>query len=661
MIDYSNVVTNVREILNTSDDVDDIDLSYLRYCFPFIESVEIDLLNDCDEHIPAKNVDLTGFYLNIDENYIGLYISLFNQQINNGDIIKEEAFESIKRSFVNLMSMIDDNSYLEINESRPIFDLCDYIVNHRNMEIIANIVTNYQVPAGYEKDGTISIGNRTIGLRTYDIKDILDKVNSSNANESSLNLIEKFGRGIPAVLISSNDDVDVYLSSFVGEWLAQLYKEDSIGLLSANVRSYLKRTNRVNREIIETVKDAPEEFVAYNNGLSAIATDVKYHGDNGFVTIDELTGFLIVNGGQTTATLYECKNDHLDLSKITVPAKISIIKNGSSSEYLISNISIFSNSQTAIKKSDPPSNSKFYKKFEEVSKSVLAKKNAVEYHCFFERTNGQYNTIKRMHTKKTDPFISMNPEKNKFTKLQLAQAVISWEQMPDMVCKGQEKNFEYFHSIVKDLNSKIIDDIYFKSSYALILIYRRIDQIIKRLKLPYKSNLIAYTLAFLSLSCDRRLDLMNVWNNQGVSKTLDETLEAMINDVYKMLVDSPKEYPDIRMWSRKSECWDHVKTIDNEYDIPTTDKRWEFLPENTAKVYIENNIKNSDLWIEIEKWVSESGTRFNDKQLRMIHAMPTIIYKDEKSIKKMTKKQENFAKSIFLLAAEQGFNYEKAL
>ena len=38
--------------------------------------------------------------------------------------------------------------------------------------------------------------------------------------------------------------------------------------------------------------------------------------------------------------------------------------------------------------------------------------------------------------------------------------------------------------------------------------------------------------------------------------------------------------------------------------------------------------------------------------------MPAVIYKDEKSIKKMTKKQENFARSIFLVAVEQGFDFE---
>lgn len=658
MVDYSYLITQVKEIYNSSEDFEDLDLSFLHYVFPLIESVDLEFLNDCNDQIPAKGVKITGYYCNVDDNYISIYLSQFDQFAKVGIPIMRDNYESIKNSLFNFVKMVNDNSYMDINESRPLYDLCDYIINHKGMELILNIVTNCPVPLEYEKDGNYTIGMRNVNLRTYDINYILDKVNSDISDVPTLNLVEKFGRGVPAVLISSNRDIDVYLTCFVGEWLAQLYKEDSTGLLSANVRSYLKRTNKVNREIIATVKEAPQEFVAYNNGLSAIATDLKYSGNNGFVTINELTGFLIVNGGQTTATLYECKNDKLDLSKVIVPAKLSVIKNTDSSEYLISNISVYSNAQTAIKKSDPPSNSKFYITYEGFSKTLFAKKNMTEYHCFFERTNGQYNTQKRMHTKKTDPFIALNPEKSKFTKLQLAQAINSWEQLPDLVCKGQEKNFDQFHSVVKDLSTKVIDENYYKGSYALVLIYRKLDQIIKKLKLPYKSNLIAYSMAFLSLKCDKKLDLLKIWDEQEVSKELSNILIEMVLDVYKKLIDSPEQYPDIRMWSRKVECWENVKSISKDYFIPKYNTVWEFLPENHAKDFIDHYLKNVNLWKQIEKWVQDSDISLNTSQINMIHGMPAIIYKDEKAIVKMTKKQEKFARDIFLVAVEKGFDYE---
>lgn len=658
MIDYSQIISRTKEQMGNECEFADVGVSFLHYVFPYIESVELELLIDCNEEIPANGVKITGYFVNSDDNYIGIYLSYFDQYAKPNTIMSLEDFEKCKISFSNFIKMIEDNSYRDINESRPIYDLCDYIVSHKNVEIIFNFVTNFVVPLGYEKDGNYIGKNKNYGVRTYDIVDIIDRVNNNGEDGQCLNLLEKFGKGINAVKISSDNDIDVYLTYFNGEWLAQLYKEDSVGLLSANVRSYLKRTNRVNKEIISTVKDTPQEFVAYNNGLSAIATGITVKNDcsDSFAYIEKIENFLIVNGGQTTATLYECMNDKLDLSQIIVPAKISIIKNEMALEYLISNISVYSNQQTAIKKSDPPSNSKFYICFEKLSKDILASKDMVEYHCFFERTNGQYNTVKRMHPKKTDPFHLMNPEKRKFTKLQLAQAIVSWEQKPDLVCRGQEKNFEYFNNVVKGVDSRIIDGKYFKASYGLIIIYRKLDELIKKASLPYKSSLIAYTLAYLSLMTEKKVDLLKIWNNQSTDIVLDNVLNVMIYDVYERLIDSPSNHPDIRMWSRKPECWSNVKNTTKSYSIELCEEEWNFFPENLAKIYIDNNINNVQVWKDLFNWASDTSVNLSAAQINMIHGMPAIIFKG-----KMTKKQENFAKSIFLAAVEEGYDYGKSV
>ena len=184
-------------------------------------------------------------------------------------------------------------------------------------------------------------------------------------------------------------------------------------------------------------------------------------------------------------------------------------------------------------------------------------------------------------------------------------------------------------------------------------------KIIKKKKLPYKSSLITYTLAFLSLKCSKKLDLLRIWRDQEMNDDLMMLLSAMVDDVYSALIDSPENYPDIRMWSRKAECWERIKSISREYDIPYCETAWEFLPENAAKLFIEKNFKNRNLWIELEKWHHSMGAILNESQISLVHGMPSIIFKDEKGLKKITKKQEAFAKSIFLVAVENGFEYEK--
>ena len=657
MANGSTIISNTKDLHNSMDEFTDINFSFLKYVFPYIESMDSDVLVECVEEIVAKNIKLTGYFFNADESLINIYLAYFDQFSGYNSKLDYSQFTKLRLELENIVKMVEEKSYNAINENSGLYDLCDLIMQNPDFEIVLNIVTNVGVPNVFDKNENKKIKGKNVGLRTYDQDDIIIKINAVENEEQGLNLIKKFGKGINAVLISSNKDVDVYLTSFCGKWLADLYKEDSIGLLSANVRSYLKRTNPVNREIIETVKYAPQEFVAYNNGLSAIATDisVKKINDNFFI-IEELKNFLIVNGGQTTATLFECQNDRLDLSRVLVPAKLAVIKNERASEDLINNISTYSNRQTAIKKSDPPSNSKYYKRFEALSKEIWATKNLQEFHCFFERTNGQYNTLKRMHTKKTDPFLVINPEKAKFTKLQLAQAIVSWQQRPDLVCTGQEKNFSFFNNTIKDISSSV-DENYFKASYALILIYRKLDTMIKKKKLQYKSNVIAYTIALLSNKSCKYLDLMTIWNNQEIPKSLEILLDEMIDDVYEKLLDSPENQTDIRMWARKAECWNNILSISKTYNYDFGEEQYDFFPTSEERMYIDKdeNFKNAKMWKILYQW-NEKHNVFNEKQKSMIYQIPALIYKG-----KMKKKDIEFAKNTFIFAVEEGFDYKKVV
>ena len=75
-------------------------------------------------------------------------------------------------------------------------------------------------------------------------------------------------------------------------------------LLEKNVRSFLQLTNSTNKGIRETIRLTPEKFVAYNNGLTITATSAEIVEELGYNKIKSLTNFQIVNGGQTTATIY---------------------------------------------------------------------------------------------------------------------------------------------------------------------------------------------------------------------------------------------------------------------------------------------------------------------------------------------------------------------
>jgi DNA-binding sugar fermentation-stimulating protein len=109
----------------------------------------------------------------------------------------------------------------------------------------------------------------------------------------------------------------------------------------------------VNKSIHSTLRDEPGRFLPYNNGLCCTAAEVRLTElPNGMTGLSWAKDFQIVNGGQTTASIFFSKKDGLDVSKINLMAKINIAKNISNEDLneLISNISLYSNTQSKVSK-----------------------------------------------------------------------------------------------------------------------------------------------------------------------------------------------------------------------------------------------------------------------------------------------------------------------
>src|SRR5690606_3647127 len=116
-----------------------------------------------------------------------------------------------------------------------------------------------------------------------------------------------------------------YLCVLAAPFLYELYRKYSTRILEKNVRSFLQFRG-VNKGIKETIKSHPELFIAYKNGLTITAVDAELTEENGKVYLKSLKDFQIVNGGQTTASIYFSKKEGLDISKVKVMAKINVAK-----------------------------------------------------------------------------------------------------------------------------------------------------------------------------------------------------------------------------------------------------------------------------------------------------------------------------------------------
>lgn len=91
----------------------------------------------------------------------------------------------------------------------------------------------------------------------------------------------------------------------VSEILA-LMKKHGDALLERNIRRYLGHSsNRVNEGIRTTLRDAPENFYFFNNGLTLVCNDFSYNALQSSDYQISLENLQIVNGGQTCMTIFK--------------------------------------------------------------------------------------------------------------------------------------------------------------------------------------------------------------------------------------------------------------------------------------------------------------------------------------------------------------------
>lgn len=180
-----------------------------------------------------------------------------------------------------------------------------------------------------------------------------------------------FGKGIqclPAHIDSA--DYESYLMVMPATILGELYGKYGDRLLEQNVRCFLQARGKVNKGIRSTIITDPEMFFAYNNGITATAREVITETEDDGIYIKEIRDLQVVNGGQTTASLFHTsRKDKVSLEKIFVQMKLSVV-DGEKGEVVIPKISEYANTQNKVNAADFFSNHPFHLRMEEFSRRL---------------------------------------------------------------------------------------------------------------------------------------------------------------------------------------------------------------------------------------------------------------------------------------------------
>ncbi|MGY6634479.1 MAG: AIPR family protein [Alkalilacustris sp.] len=183
---------------------------------------------------------------------------------------------------------------------------------------------------------------------TYNIWDLtrLHRVETTGSKEKIVvQFAEEFGGALPALAASGAETAyPSYLAVIRGRQLADIYDRWGARLLESNVRSFIQARRRsVNEGIRDTIRDEPEMFFSYNNGLSATADSLSTEEDGSGVRILSARNLQIVNGGQTTASLHAALRKMPEsLERIHVQIKLTVVPSDSS-EQVVPNISKYAN------------------------------------------------------------------------------------------------------------------------------------------------------------------------------------------------------------------------------------------------------------------------------------------------------------------------------
>lgn len=421
----------------------------------------------------------------------------------------------------------------------------------------------------------------------------------------------EYANSIQCLDMSENGGVKSYLAIMPAVILARVYKQYKTRLLNQNVRNYLGGTIKVNKGMAKTLREDPAMFFAYNNGISSTATGVGLREEGGKIYIINVSNWQIVNGGQTTNTIYSMYSRNINLDNAYVTLKISEINfnDEKKKSQAISDIARYANSQTQIKESDLAANIEYMLRLDEISKSEWTPANSARKNTqwFFERMRGQYDNAKgEPRTKKAREFVVQHPRKQRFTKTDIAKWEMAWDMRPDIASKGGEQSFDFFHKTQLKVDNIVADRNYFHHLIAKAIIYQSIGDICKQNGIKGYINIICnYVLSTLAWKSRGNLDLDYVWNHQEIHPSLRATIEqaADIVNKYNMKLGQEGLNPSVK--AKRDTFWKDITL--RMVALPELDKALlavneeELTAENQAKIEQFEKLP-SDTWRQLAIW-----------------------------------------------------------
>lgn len=522
-----------------------------------------------------RGVRVDGYWFN-DEGVLDLFVADFDSRSELGSLTQTDVVASFRRAANFFEASINKGLAGGLDITTPEYGLAQQIADRKdsirqlNLVLFSERVLSERIQAIPDTD--------VAGIPTsHHIWDIsrLHRQRSSRGHKEPLDLDfeQMFGKGIPCLPAHQGTETyQSYLMVMPAEVLATLYGKFGARLLEQNVRTFLQARGNVNKGIRATILSEPGMFFAYNNGITATAQDIEIKTTDEGLAITRMLDLQIVNGGQTTASLFHTsRRDRADLSQIFVQMKLSVI-DSLRSETIVPRISEYANTQNRVNAADFFSNHPFHVRMEGFSRRMWApaqKGLQRETKWFYERARGQYADAQSKLTPGDQRrFKAEHPKSQMFTKTDLAKFENVWDDNPRWVNLGSQKNFARYAARIGnewEKSSDVFNEFYFRRAVARGLIFRATERIVSAQPWyngGYRANIVAYTLAILGELVRRRracIDFLSIWNAQGVNAVLESSIAVISGIVNEDIIRPPAGISNISEWCKREACWIRIQ------------------------------------------------------------------------------------------------------
>lgn len=621
----------------------------------------------------GRKIQIDGWgYDDADDTFI-LFCSYFDKfdqitTITNTDI---EQFLRKMEAFVenSVNGFIEENSEFT-SEGRQVATTLHQkftkgIITKFKFYILSNIMLSKAVKnVAKEK-----VCDKEVQISIWDLERIYNS-DSNNQEKEDISIdVEQYVEGGLKCIQAFQEENEAYtafLAVIPGTMLAKLYGEYGSRLLEGNVRSFLSMTGKVNKGIRNTIENQPTYFFTYNNGIATTAKNVVVENDR----IKKITNLQIINGGQTTASIffskYNDKNNVIDLTKVFVPMKLTVVKNETNYSTVIEKISRYSNTQNKVSDADFFSNSKFHVEFKYYSDKIFAprKKNGLhDTKWFYERARGSYKQEQMKMTKaEINKFKVIYPKEQVLSKTDLAKYYLCYLRRPDIVSRGAQFSMKFFATYYEkylapktygqiDTASKV-DEKFFKDCISMAIIFRKTDVCLQKQEwFPkgsgYKANIVAYAIAKLFDIIEeqyvgkRKLDLNRIWQEQDLYSELYSFMMVLCKNALEHLIDNNGHIVNVTQWAKQESCWNAFKskkiklpleltmslTSDEEVNQLKKDAKKDKKITNDVNAQIEVVSKGQVFWEKVAKKCIEKHIPINAIQQQDLRVAVTMMSK----------------------------------